>query len=170
MLCIPVIPVSARHRRGLDVLLHAAIHHKDSTGPDRLIHEHKTVSQHRHNHHAEYAMVYSDEIEDKIDMIIPELKNRYPDLKNYRWHALKLLEGDKEITEKYPVDLPQVLDRSYESDIINQKYDFIGEIIHEVLLYKAFDQQGVGNPCFSYDHGSHLFPDFYCGRLAQGIS
>ena len=136
MLGIPVIPVSARQRRGLDVLLHAAIHHKDSTGPDRLIHEHKTVSQHRHNHHAEYAMVYSDEIEDKIDMIIPELKNRYPDLKNYRWHALKLLEGDKEITEKYPVDLPQVLDRSYESDIINQKYDFIGEIIHEVLLYK----------------------------------
>ena len=136
MLGIPVIPVSARQRRGLDVLLHAAIHHKDSTGPDRLIHEHKTVSQHRHNHHAEYAMVYSDEIEDKIDMIIPELKNRYPDLKNYRWHALKLLEGDKEITEKYPVDLPQVLDRSYESDIINQKYDFIGEIIREVLLYK----------------------------------
>ena len=136
MLGIPVIPVSARQRRGLDVLLHAAIHHKDSTGTDRLIHEHKTVSHHRHNHHAEYAMVYSDEIEDKIDMIIPELKNRYPDLKNYRWHALKLLEGDKEITEKYPVDLPQVLDRSYESDIINQKYDFIGEIIHEVLLYK----------------------------------
>ena len=137
MLGIPVIPVSARQRRGLDVLLHAAIHHKDSTGPDRLIHEHKTVSHHRHNHHAEYAMVYSDEIEDKIDMIIPELKNRYPDLKNYRWHALKLLEGDKEITEKYPVDLPQVLDRSYESDIINQKYDFIGEIIHEVLLYNC---------------------------------
>ena len=136
MLGIPVIPVSARQRRGLDVLLHAAIHHKGSTGPDRLIHEHKTVSQHRHNHHAEYAMVYSDDIEDKIDLIIPELKKRYPDLKNYRWHALKLLEGDKEITEKYPVDLPQVLNRSYESDIINQKYDFIGEIIGEVLLHK----------------------------------
>ena len=55
---------------------------------------------------------------------------------NYRWHALKLLEDDKEITEKYPVNLPQVLDRSYESDIINQKYDFIGEIIGEVLLHK----------------------------------
>ena len=81
-------------------------------------------------------MVYSDDIEDKIDQIIPELKKRYPDLKNYRWHALKLLEADKEITEKYLVDLPQVLDRSYESDIINQKYDFIGEIIREVLLHK----------------------------------
>ena len=136
MLGIPVIPVSARQRRGLDILLHAAAHHKDSTGPDRLIHEHKISSKHPHDHHSEYAMVYSDDIEDKIDQIIPELKKRYSDLKNYRWYALKLLEGDKEITEKYPVDLPQVLDRSYESDIINQKYDFIGEIIREVLLHK----------------------------------
>ena len=41
MLGIPVIPVSARQRRGLDALLHAAVHHKDSTGPDPLVHEHK---------------------------------------------------------------------------------------------------------------------------------
>ena len=136
MLGIPVIPVSARKRRGLDILLHAAAHHKDCTDPDCLIHHHKVCSKHRHDHHSEYAMVYSDEIEDKIDQIMPELKRRYPDLTNYRWHALKLLEADKEITEKYPVELPQVLDRSYESDIINQKYDFIGEIIGEVLLHK----------------------------------
>ena len=81
-------------------------------------------------------MVYSDNIEDKIDCIIPELEKRYPDLVNYRWHAIKLLEKDKEITEKYPVDLPDVIDRSYESDIINQKYDFISEIIDEVLIHK----------------------------------
>lgn len=81
-------------------------------------------------------MVYSDAIEDKIDLIVPELKRRYPDLTNYRWHALKLLESDKEICSKYPVNLPDVLDRSYESDIINQKYDFIGEVISEVLLHK----------------------------------
>ena len=135
MLGIPVIPVSARQRRGLDVLLHAAIHHKDSTGPDRLVHEHPVSPRHQ-NDHAEHAMVYSDAIEDKLDQLIPELKKRYPDLVNYRWHALKLLEGDKEITEKYPVELPQVLDRSYEADIINQKYDFIGEVIGEVLLHK----------------------------------
>ena len=132
----PVIPVSARKRRGLDILLHAAIHHRGATGPDKLIHEHKYTSKHQHDHHAEYAMVYSDEIEGKIDQIMEELKARYPELKNPRWHALKLLEGDKEITGKYPVDLPRVLDRSYESDIINQKYDFIGEIIDEVLLHK----------------------------------
>ena len=136
MLGIPVIPVSARKRRGLDILLHAAIHHRGATGPDKLIHEHKYTSKHQHDHHAEYAMVYSDEIEGKIDQIMEELKARYPELKNPRWHALKLLEGDKEITGKYPVDLPRVLGRSYESDIINQKYDFIGEIIDEVLLHK----------------------------------
>ena len=67
---------------------------------------------------------------------MPELKRRYPDLTNYRWHALKLLESDKEVCSKYPVNLPDVLDRSYESDIINQKYDFIGEVISEVLLHK----------------------------------
>ncbi|WP_442899411.1 hypothetical protein [Faecalibacterium sp. I3-3-33] len=37
-------------------------------------------------------MVYSDEIEDKIDQIMLELKHCYPNLINYRWHALKLLE------------------------------------------------------------------------------
>lgn len=136
MLGIPVIPVSARKRRGLDMLLHAAAHHRDCTDPDCLIHHHKVCSKHQHDHHSEYAMVYSDEFEDKIDQIIPELKRRYPTLTNYRWHALKLLEGDKEITEKYPVGLPGVLDHSYESDIINQKYDFIGEVISEVLLHK----------------------------------
>ena len=39
MLGIPVIPVSARQRRGLDILLHAAVLHKDLTKPDRLIHK-----------------------------------------------------------------------------------------------------------------------------------
>lgn len=136
MLGIPVVPVCARKRRGLDVLLHAAVHHKGATKPDCLIHNHKSSSNHVHNHHSEFAMVYSDNIEDKIDCIIPELEKHYPDLVNYRWHAIKLLEKDKEITEKYPVDLPDVIDRSYEPDIINQKYDFISEIIDEVLIHK----------------------------------
>lgn len=136
MLGIPVIPVSARKRTGLDVLLHAAAHHKDCADPECLIHHHNYHSKHRHDHHAEYAMVYSDKIEDKIDLIMDELKRKYPNLKNYRWHAIKLLEQDKEITDHYPVDLPEVIDRSYESDIINEKYDFIQEIIKEVVVNK----------------------------------
>lgn len=141
MLGIPVIPVSARKRTGLSVLLHAAAHHKGCSQPENLIHEHrgrKPAGQkgHIHNHHQEYAMVYSDMLEDKIDEIIPHLQQKYPGLGNYRWYALKLLERDREIMEKYPVDLPQTLDKNYESQIINEKYDFIDEIIDEVLLNK----------------------------------
>ena len=136
MLGIPVIPVTARKRYGLDTLLHAAVHHRESQHLDPLIHDHSSVSRHQHNHHADFAMVYSDEIEDKIDLLKAELKRRYPDITKTRWHAIKLLENDTEITQKYPVDLPQVLDRDYESQIINEKYDFIGEIMGEVLLHK----------------------------------
>ncbi len=136
MLGIPVIPVTARKRRGLDSLLHAAVHHKGHRPSEGLVHEHAYTPQHEHDHHSEYAMVYSDEIEDKIDAVISALKKNYPDMTNYRWHALKLLEGDKEIAGKYPIDLAQDPDKNYESEIINQKYDFISEIIHEVLLHK----------------------------------
>lgn len=136
MLGIPVIPVSARKRTGLDVLIHAAAHHKDCKDSDCLIHHHKYASRHQHDHHSEYAMVYSDVIEDKIDLIMAELKKNYPSISNYRWHAIKLLEQDKEISERYPISLPDVIDRNYESDIINEKYDFIQEIIKEVLINK----------------------------------
>ena len=144
MLGIPVVPVSARKKRGLDILMHAVAHHMDKEEPVIFVHDHDELeenSTHKHDHHTEYAMVYSDLIEDKIDAIIDVLKQRYPDMKNYRWHALKLLEQDPDIMKRYPIDLPDVMDRSYEKDIINQKYDFIEEIIGEVLMNKEKKEQ-----------------------------
>lgn len=143
MLGIPVIPVSARKRTGLEILMHAVSHHKDAVMPDKLVHHHTMPSHHKHDHHADHAMVYSDEIEDKIDSISDALQKRYPEIIHVRWCAIKLLEGDKEISEKYPVDLPQVLDRSYESEIINQKYEFIEEIVQEVLVNKEEKAQST---------------------------
>ena len=179
MLGIPVIPVSARRREGLDILLHAAIHHKGHTRPDTLVHEHATVSHHRHDHHAEFAMVYSDDIEDKIDKIIPALAEKYPDLPNKRWHAIKLLENDKEIGEKYPVSLPGI-DLNCESDIINQKYDFIDEIVDEVMVHKerqdkftekldaAFTHRIWGIPIFLGIMALVFFLTFFIGDLIKG--
>ena len=135
MLGIPVIPVSARKRRGLDVLLHAAIHHRDAKHTAPLIHDHKAVGAHRLDHKM-YAMVYSDPIEARIDQLIAELEDKYPDIINPRWHAIKLLEQDQEVLKKHPVDRPDILDQNYETRIIREKYDFIEEIIHEVLLHK----------------------------------
>ena len=180
MLGIPVIPVSARKRSGLSVLLHAAAHHRDCVRPDCLIHQHKNQSQHMHDHHADYAMVYSDLLEDKIDEIIPVLQQKYPELTNYRWYALKLLEQDKEIMEKYPVDLPQTLDKNYESQIINEKYDFISEIIDEVLLHKqrqdklteqldaAFTSRWFGIPIFLAIMALVFFLTFTVGDWLKG--
>ena len=136
MLGIPVIPVSARRRSGLDALLHAAVHHKDSAGPDAIIHDHKTIPRHEHDHHREFAMVYSDEIEDRIDEVIAALDKKYPETPNKRWHAIKILENDREICEKFNVDVPGLAGKNYESRIINEKYDFIDEIIHEVMIHK----------------------------------
>ena len=73
MLGIPVVPVSARKKRGLDILMHAVAHHVDKEEPVIFVHDHDELeenSTHKHDHHTEYAMVYSDLIEDKIDAII----------------------------------------------------------------------------------------------------
>ena len=136
MLGIPVIPVSARRRTGLDVLIHAAAHHKNCADPDCLIHNHSSKTKHIHDHHKDFAMVYSDWIEDRIDVVISQLKKEYSDISNYRWHAIKLLEEDREITNRYPL-LGALASRSYETDIINEKYDFIEEIVEEVLVNKS---------------------------------
>ena len=162
MLGIPIIPVSARKRTGLDILIHAAEHHKDSAKPEILIHNHSEETNHKHNHHQDYAMVYSDKIEDKIDLIKEELKKKYPDITNHRWVALKLLEQDKEITETYPVDLPDVLDRSYETDIINQKYDFIEEIVEEVVVNKAKKEELTDRVDKALTHRIWGIPIFLC--------
>lgn len=137
MLGIPVIPVCARKRKGLDILMHAVVHHRDASEKTPVIHHHEQQEQssrHPHNHHREFAMVYSDEVEDKIDVITGLLRKRYPEMENYRWHALKILEGDRTVTERYPLELPEGFTCNYEKQIIREKYDFIDEVLHEVLV------------------------------------
>lgn len=140
MLGIPVIPVSARKKTGLDILMHAVAHHSSKETDNNLEHHHadqqRTASKHLHKHHNELTVVYSDEIEDKIDEISNILIKKHPKIKNLRWYAIKLLEWDPEIMKLYPIHLSGIADRSYETDIINQKYDFIEEIIEEVLVNK----------------------------------
>ncbi|MDP4134145.1 MAG: ferrous iron transport protein B [Bacillota bacterium] len=131
MLGIPVIPVSARHKTGLDILMHAVAHHKENKVP---VTEHQHKSGDNYFKHEKYVMVYSDEIEERIDIIKAMLKKKYPDLKNTRWHAIKILENDREIREEYPLNTEGITDKKYEKAIINEKYDFIQEIIEEVMV------------------------------------
>ena len=141
MLGIPVIPVSARKRTGLDILMHTVAHHQDKYIDKNLEHHHvkqkQQLKSHKHEHHLDYPIVYSDEIEDKIDDVCDLLQTKYPDIKNSRWYAIKLLEMDETVLQKYPIDSKDIFTRSYEGDIIHQKYDFIEEIIEEVLVNKS---------------------------------
>lgn len=139
MLGIPVVPVSARKRTGLEVLMHAVAHHQGKANSVPVEHHHDLVCQsvHRHNHHKEFAMVYSDDIEDKIDDIEERLLANFPNIVNPRWHAIKMLEKDPEIMKNYPIRIDDIVDKNYEHEIINQKYDFIEEVIDEVLMNRA---------------------------------
>ena len=139
MLGLPVVPVSARKRTGLEVLMHAVAHHQGKANSVPVEHHHDLVCQsiHRHNHHKEFAMVYSDDIEDKIDDLEERLLADFPDIVNPRWHAIKMLEKDPEVMKNYPIRIDDIVDKNYEHEIINQKYDFIEEVIDEVLMNKA---------------------------------
>lgn len=134
MLGIPVVPVSARKRTGLEVLMHAVAHHKDT--PAHGFEHHHSSGKHIHKHHDEYVMVYSDEMEDKIDIVSERLKESYPEIKNCRWHAIKIMEQDDEICQKYPIRTDDIFDKNYEAEFINQRYDFIDEIMKEVMVNK----------------------------------
>ncbi|HKL99209.1 MAG TPA: ferrous iron transport protein B, partial [Mobilitalea sp.] len=141
MLGIPVIPVSARKKTGLDILMHTVAHHKDKQRDINIEHHHGNRNRlgngHKHEHHSEYPLVYSDDIEDKIDEVSDILKKSYVNIENLRWHALKLLEKDKAVMGRYPIDLKNIIYRSYEEDVINQKYDFIEEVVEEVVVNKS---------------------------------
>ncbi len=114
---IPVVPVSARKRTGLDVLLHAVVHHYEE-GPHGIV------------------VHYTDELERKISQVENALRRKYGEMGNLRWHAVKLLEQDEEVAKDHPVDLTGIVTQSYEKQITNEKYDYIEEVVRECLFNK----------------------------------
>lgn len=120
---IPVVPVSARKRTGLDVLLHAVVHHFEE-GPHGIV------------------MRYHKEIEDRILATENQLRIGYGELVHSRWYAIKLLERDSEIEETYQ---KAVLEqgKTYEKEIIFQKYEYIDEVVEETLVNRESKSQAT---------------------------
>lgn len=120
---IPVVPVSARKRTGLDVLLHAVVHHYEEGSKGSVVH-------------------YQKEIEDLIAQTETKLETHYGKLIHKRWYAIKLLERDEEVLTYYPLAALSK-EINYEKQIINQKYDYIEEIIEETLVNKDAKAQAT---------------------------
>lgn len=114
---IPVVPVSAAKRTGIDILLHAIVHHYEE-GME------KTVIQ------------YSEDIEEKLEKLEVVMQAHYPTHSSLRWHAIKLLEDDEEVRKEHPIHVTNIVDRSYEKEIIQTKYHYIEQIVAEVLFHK----------------------------------
>ncbi len=53
-----------------------------------------------------------------------------------RWHAIKFLDYDEAVWNDHPIDMNNLIDHNYEREIINEKYDYIEEIIRECLVNK----------------------------------
>lgn len=114
---IPVVSVSAAKRTGLGILLHAVVHHYEE-GP------------------AGNVLTYGEEIETKIAKLEVMMQARFPEHSSVRWHAIKLLENDEDVRQEHPMSVINVVDRSYEKDIIQKKYAYIETIVREVLFHK----------------------------------
>ena len=87
---IPVVPVSARKRTGLDVLLHAVVHHYEE-GPHGVV------------------VKYTPQLEEVISKVESALKREFGDMGNLRWHAIKFMEQDEDCllyTSGYTGDYP----------------------------------------------------------------
>lgn len=137
ILGVPVIPVTARKKRGIQALMHAACHQQEG--------QNTQVNHRPQSIHGEqvkrYAMEYDANLERKISLIQERLVRQDPHIINPRWIAIKLLENDQEIQKKYAIDLSDIVDHEEDTQIINQKYDFIQAIIHEVLLGKTSKEE-----------------------------
>lgn len=120
---VPVVPVSAARRTGLDILLHAVIHHYEE-GME------------------EYILDYPPRIEEKIEKLEVIMQAHYPTHSSVRWHAIKLLENDEEVRNEHPVSVVNVVDRSYEKEIIQCKYAYIEKVVNETLFHK--NQKAAG--------------------------
>lgn len=114
---IPVVPVSAAKRTGLDILMHAVVHHYEE-GPKKDI------------------LNYGEDLEQKISVLEERMKTQYPDHSSLRWHAIKLLEDDRDVKKDHPLEVEGVVERSYEKEITEKKYEYIETVVKEILFYK----------------------------------
>lgn len=158
---IPVVPVSAAKRTGLNILLHAILHHYQEG-------------------HEKYILQYPEEIEDKIAKLEVMMQAHYPTHASTRWHAIKLLEDDEEVRNEHPFQVTNVVDRSYEKEIIQFKYAYIEAVVQEVLFHRSEKAAGtdkidriltsewLGLPAFLCIMGLVFFLTFAVGDFLKG--
>ncbi len=132
MLEIASVPVCARNKTGLTELISTVVRHYEKDGKKEEYRNKSSNPKEQRNY-----IVYSNEIENKLHIIARQLQEQYHLETNTRWYAIKILEMDTSVLEEFPVNIAKLIERGYEEDIINQKYDLIENIVNKVVLNKA---------------------------------
>lgn len=181
---IPIVPVCARKREGLEVLIQEVIQQGGSKLSQVLKHQYrKNLKVHSSKQDVPYEIPfeYDEDMEARIASVSSLLTKKYGTIENVRWYAIKLLEKDLTIQELYPIDLTKIARKSYEEEIINQKYDYIEGLLKEVLanrdnkVAKTDKIDGVlthrilGLPIFLMIMGFIFFLTFAIGDLIKLI-
>ncbi|HWT27807.1 MAG TPA: ferrous iron transport protein B [Mobilitalea sp.] len=185
LLGIPVVPVSARRKTGLDSLMHTIVSYKDKTVSRKSdIHPVKVMKMgvgSQAGKPINTPLVYSNNIEVKIDEVAELINKQYGIIDNIRWYAMKLMEKDEAVLNKYPINLHRVVAMSYEEEIINEKYDFIENVIDKVLVNKSVKSAStdkvdriltnryLGLPIFLCIMAFVFFLTFVVGNAIKGL-
>ena len=80
---VPVVPTSARYKKGLDVLLQAV---EDVASGKTICKPYRIKSE-------------SNAVKQAIQQLVTQIETQFPQLPNARWVALRLLDGDKNIQQ-----------------------------------------------------------------------
>lgn len=163
---IPVVPVSARKRTGLAMLLHAVKHHYQE--PVNGI-----------------VVTYSEQIEEKIHLLEEKLKEEGSQTPYLRFTAVKLLENDEVTKNQCGFSCEEVLGEGFqkelEKEIINRKYDYIEEVVEEILFHKGQKEEKTdrvdallthpfwGVPIFFVILAAVFFATFTVGDFLKGF-
>ncbi|MBR4503919.1 MAG: ferrous iron transport protein B [Candidatus Methanomethylophilaceae archaeon] len=130
---VPVVPISAAKKTGIDELVkkvHEVADSKIRPTPPK----------------------YEDSIETAVSEAEKALKGKVPD-ENLRFYAFKLLEDDSSVAEKFPglkdgissqiEAVEKKYDDSMDSIIADGRYDFISEFISETVERAPRDERGT---------------------------
>ncbi len=115
LLGVPVIPISARHKTGIENLLETlydVVSGKIIPAPKRI-------------------QNFPPKLENAIDFLIEELKKYSVSFPNLRWLALRLLEGDKEILQRI---LPEPETQKILEKMARELRWKLGEEIHDLIV------------------------------------
>ena len=121
---IPVVPIIASKRKGIDVLIKRTISNiSESISPPKLI-------------------TYGDDIDRDLNKLTELLNTEHFEYSS-KWMAIKILEGDEDILKQVEALASPTLSKEikdfivdlshYELDIVDKRYGFINNIIKDVV-------------------------------------